>query len=227
MILHCRDLGVRLDGRDVLRAVTVDLEARTIAIVGDNGSGKSTFARVLAGLVRRDTGDVRVRGLDPERDAAEHRRRVALVLSNPDAQIVMPVVADDVGFSLRAERLPRAERAERVARALERFGLAELAERSAHDLSGGQKQLLALCGAFVRDPDLVVADEPTAFLDARNARRVADHLLADAGHALILVTHDLALARRCAAAMLFADGGVRAAGVASAVVDEYERALVC
>ena len=227
MILHCRDLGVRLDGRDVLRAVTVDLEARTIAIVGDNGSGKSTFARVLAGLVRRDTGDVRVRGLDPERDAAEHRRRVALVLSNPDAQIVMPVIADDVGFSLRAERLPRAERAERVARALERFGLAELAERSAHDLSGGQKQLLALCGAFVRDPDLVVADEPTAFLDARNARRVADHLLADAGHALILVTHDLALARRCGAAVLFAGGGVRAAGVASAVVDEYERALVC
>ncbi|MBT9605185.1 ABC transporter ATP-binding protein [Microbacterium sp.] len=227
MILHCRDLGVRLDGRDVLRAVALDLEARTIAIVGDNGSGKSTFARVLAGLVRRDTGDVRVRGLDPERDAAEHRRRVALVLSNPDAQIVMPVVADDVGFSLRAERLPRAERAERVARALERFGLAELAERSAHDLSGGQKQLLALCGAFVRDPDLVVADEPTAFLDARNARRVADHLLADAGHALILVTHDLALARRCDAAVLFAGGGVRAAGVASAVVDEYERALVC
>ena len=227
MILHCRDLGVRLDGRDVLRAVTLDLEARTSAIVGDHGSGKSTVARVRAGLVRRDTGDVRVRGLDPERDAAEHRRRVALVLSNPDAQIVMPVVADDVGFSLRAERLPRAERAERVARALERFGLAELAERSAHDLSGGQKQLLALCGAFVRDPDLVVADEPTAFLDARNARRVADHLLADAGHALILVTHDLALARRCGAAVLFAGGGVRAAGVASAVVDEYERALVC
>jgi biotin transport system ATP-binding protein len=227
VILHCRDLGVRLDGRDVLRAVTVDLEARTIAIVGDNGSGKSTFARVLAGLVRRDTGDVRVRGLDPERDAAEHRRRVALVLSNPDAQIVMPVIADDVGFSLRAERLPRAERAERVARALERFGLAELAERSAHDLSGGQKQLLALCGAFVRDPDLVVADEPTAFLDARNARRVADHLLADAGHALILVTHDLTLARCCDAAVLFTDGGVRAAGAASAVVDEYERALVC
>lgn len=227
MILHCRDLGVRLDGRDVLRAVNLDLEARTIAIVGDNGSGKSTFARVLAGLVRRDTGEMRVRGLDPERDAAEHRRRVALVLSNPDAQIVMPVVADDVGFSLRPERLPTAERAARVTRALARFGLTELAERPAHDLSGGQKQLLALCGAFVRDPDLVVADEPTAFLDARNARLVADHLLADAGHALILVTHDLALARRCDAAVLFADGTVHAAGAASEVVDAYERSLVC
>ena len=226
-VLRCRDLTVRLDGRAVLSGVDVDLDARTIAVIGDNGSGKSTFARVVAGLVRRDTGDVDVLGLDPDRDAAELRRRVALVLSNPDAQIVMPVVADDVGFSLRAERLPRAERAERVARALERFGLTELAERPAHDLSGGQKQLLALCGAFVRDPNLVVADEPTAYLDARNARRVADHLLADTGHALVLVTHDLALARRCDAAVLFADGAVSAAGAASDVVDAYERALRC
>ncbi|WP_278102817.1 ABC transporter ATP-binding protein [Microbacterium proteolyticum] len=226
-VLRCRDLTVRLDGRAVLSGVDLDLDARTIAVIGDNGSGKSTFARVVAGLVRRDAGDVEVLGLDPDRDAAELRRRVALVLSNPDAQIVMPVVGDDVGFSLRAERLPRAQRAERVARALERFGLAELAERPAHDLSGGQKQLLALCGAFVREPDLVVADEPTAYLDARNARRVADHLLADTGHALLLVTHDLALARRCDAAVLFADGAVSAAGAASDVVDAYERALRC
>ena len=211
----------------MLRGIDLDLDARTIAVVGDNGSGKSTFARVVAGLIRRDAGDLAVRGLDPDRDAAELGRRVALVLSNPDAQIVMPVVADDVGFSLRAERLPRAERAERVARALARFGLTDLAERPAHDLSGGQKQLLALCGAFVREPDLVVADEPTAYLDARNARRVADHLLADTGHALLLVTHDLALARRCDAAVLFADGVVSAAGVASEVIDVYERALRC
>lgn len=226
-MLHCRDLGVRLDGRDVLRAVSLDLGARTIAVIGDNGSGKSTFARAIAGLVRRTEGELRVLGRDPETDAAAHRRRVALVLSNPDAQIVMPVVADDVGFSLRAERLPRADRAARVAAALERFGLSDLADRPAHDLSSGQKQLLALCGAFVRVPDLVVADEPTAFLDARNARRVADHLLADAGHGLVLVTHDLALARRCDAAVLFVDGRVRAAGAASGVVDAYERALVC
>ncbi len=227
MNLRCRDLTVRFDGRTVLSGVDLDLDARTIAVIGDNGSGKSTFARVLAGLVRRDTGDVRVFGLDPDTDAAEYRRRVALVLSNPDAQIVMPVVSEDVGFSLRPQRLPKVERAERVARTLERFGLTELAERPAHDLSGGQKQLLALAGAFVREPGLVVADEPTAYLDARNARRVAHHLLADDGHALVLVTHDLALARRCDAAVLFADGTVSAAGVASEVVDEYERALVC
>lgn len=226
-VIRCRGLSARLGDREVLHDVALDLGARTIAVIGDNGSGKSTFARLAAGLVRRASGDLEVLGLDPEKDAAALRRRVALVLSNPDAQIVMPTVAEDVALSLRPLRLSREERARRVAASLERFGLDALADRPAHDLSGGQKQLLALCGAFVRAPDLVVADEPTAFLDARNARTVADHLLADTGHVLVVVTHDLALARRCEEAVLFADGRVAASGTADEVVDAYERALAC
>ncbi|MEZ3158393.1 ABC transporter ATP-binding protein [Microbacterium sp. BWR-S6Y] len=226
-VIRCRGLSTRLGDREVLHDVALDLGAPTIAIIGDNGSGKSTFARLAAGLVRRASGDLEVLGLDPEKDAAALRRRVALVLSNPDAQIVMPTVAEDVALSLRPLRLSREERARRVAASLERFGLDALADRPAYDLSGGQKQLLALCGAFVRAPDLVVADEPTAFLDARNACAVADHLLADTGHVLVVVTHDLALARRCEEAVLFADGRVAASGTADEVVDAYERALAC
>ncbi|MDQ1085286.1 MULTISPECIES: energy-coupling factor ABC transporter ATP-binding protein [Microbacterium] len=225
--VHAAHLSVRRGEVEVLRDVSLDIEARTTAIIGDNGSGKSTFARVVAGLVPRTAGELRVWGLDPGRDAAALRPRLALVLSNPDAQIIMPTVAEDVALSIRSERLPRAERDLRVKAALERFGLESLADRPAHDLSGGQKQLLALCGAFVRRPDLVVADEPTAFLDARNARTVADHLLADTGHTLVVVTHDLALARRCDRAVLFADGRVAASGIAADVVDAYERALAC
>ncbi|KSU52682.1 biotin transport system ATP-binding protein [Microbacterium enclense] len=226
-MIRCIDVASRLGARDVLRGVSLDLDARSVAVVGDNGSGKSTFARLVAGLIRHTTGELRVLGLDPDRDATELRRRVALVLSNPDAQIVMPTVADDVALSLRPARLPRAERDRRVATALERFGLDGLADRPAHDLSGGQKQLLALCGAFVRAPDLVVADEPTAFLDARNARLVSDHLLADAGHRLVVVTHHLGLARRCERAVLFSDGRVVASGISDEVVDAYERAVAC
>nr|WP_307487227.1 ABC transporter ATP-binding protein [Microbacterium trichothecenolyticum] len=220
-------MGVRLDDRTVLRDVTLDLAARTIAVVGDNGSGKSTFARVVAGLVRRTEGSLEVGGHDPDADAAAHRRRVALVLSNPDAQIVMPTVSEDVALSLRPERLGRAERDRRVSEALVRFGLDGFGDQAAHALSGGQKQLLALCGAFVRRPEIVVADEPTACLDARNARVVAGHLLADTGHTLIVVTHDLALARRCEAAVLFEDGRAVASGAAVDIVDAYERALSC
>ena len=221
------DVRVRLGEVDALLDVTLALDSRTVAVVGENGSGKSTFARLLAGLLPPAAGRLRVLGLDPVRQAAELRRRVAVVFSNPDAQIVMPTVAEDVAFSLRPERLPRDEQRRRVEAALDRFGLTALRDRSSHDLSGGQKQLLALAGAFVREPALVVADEPTAYLDARNARRVATHLLDEGDHRLVLVTHDLALAERCDAAVLFAAGRVEAVGRPSDVVAEYERVLSC
>ncbi|WP_419707704.1 energy-coupling factor ABC transporter ATP-binding protein [Promicromonospora sp. NFX87] len=223
--IELKGAGVRLGDTEVLRDVTLSLDARTIAVIGENGSGKSTLGRLLSGLVPATAGTVRVLGLDPVRQAAELRRRVAVIFSNPDAQIIMPTVAEDVAFSLRTEKLPRAEKAERVTAALEEFGLAELAERSSHDLSGGQKQLLALCGAFVRRPDLVVADEPTAYLDARNARRVADHLLADASHRLVLVTHDLGLAERCDTAVLIQDGRVAEVGAPGQVIATYEAGI--
>lgn len=218
-------VGVRLGDTDVLRDVTLSLNARTVAVIGENGSGKSTLARLLSGLVAASDGTVRVLGLDPVRQAAELRRRVAVIFSNPDAQIVMPTVTEDVAFSLRTEKSPRHEKAERVAAALDRFGLTDLAARSSHDLSGGEKQLLALCGAFVRRPDLVVADEPTAYLDARNARRVADHLFADTAHRLVLVTHDLGLARRCDTAVLVEDGTVTAVGAPARVIATYEEGI--
>lgn len=223
--LHLDGVAVRLGDVDALHDVSLDLDARTIAVIGENGSGKSTFARLLGGLVAASVGDLRILGLDPARQAAELRRRIAVVFSNPDAQIIMPTVAEDVAFSLRADRLGREATAARVADALDRFGLTELADRPSHDLSGGQKQLLALCGAFVRRPELVIADEPTAYLDARNARRVSDHLLEDAGHRLVLVTHDLALAARCDTAVLFAGGTVATVGEPGDVVAAYERLL--
>lgn len=246
-VLDLEDVGVRLGDTDVLRSVTCSLDARTIAVVGENGSGKSTFARLVGGLVTATSGLTRVLGLDPVREAAQLRRRVSVVFSNPDAQIIMPTVAEDVAFSLRASTLPRAEKTRRVAEAMEQFGLTELADRSAHELSGGQKQLLALCGAFVRRPQLVIADEPTAYLDTRNARRIADHLFAvngasggrglagggseadraGGGHHLLLVTHDLDFARRCETAVLVRDGTIVAAGAPDGIIESYEEALRC
>lgn len=226
-MLELRSVSLRLADSEVLRDVSVEVDARTVAVIGENGSGKSSFARLIGGLAQPTTGTMRILGLDPRSDAAQLRRRLALVFSNPDAQIVMPTVAEDVAFSLRAERLAGDERKERVSTALERFGLSELAERSSHDLSGGQKQLLALCGAFVRNPELVIADEPTAYLDARNARVVIDHLFRESGHRLIVVTHDMEIARLCEAAILFAGGRIAASGRPEEVIAEYESILRC
>jgi biotin transport system ATP-binding protein len=225
--IRLEGVGVRLGDVDALRGVDLALDARTVAVIGENGSGKSTFARLLAGLVQPTAGTTRVLGLDPVRQAGELRRRVAVVFSNPDAQIVMPTVVEDVAFSLRPDRLSRDESRRRADEALDRFGLDALRDRPSHDLSGGQKQLLALAGAFVRLPELVVADEPTTYLDARNARRVSEHLLADTGHRLVVVTHDLALAERCETAVLFAGGRVEAVGHPTDVIAEYQAALAC
>ena len=248
-------VSVRLGAQLVLDDVSLHLDQQRIAVIGANGSGKSTFARLLGGLVPADSGTVSVLGLEPARQAKELRRRVSFVFSNPDAQIIMPTVAEDVAFSLRGERLGKADAAARVAVSLEEFGLTDLADRAAHDLSGGQKQLLALCGAMIRQPALVIADEPTAYLDARNSRLIAGHLLGDpnpgnghgtgtgtgAGpgtgtatgtatemtHRLVLVTHDLALAARCDIAVLFDGGHLIAVGAPSDVIARYKTSLRC
>jgi biotin transport system ATP-binding protein len=232
-------VSVRLGDELALNDVSLHLDQQRIAVIGANGSGKSTFARLLGGLVTAESGTVSVLGLDPATQAKELRRRVGVIFSNPDAQIIMPTVSEDVAFSLRGDRLPKAEVAQRVTAALEEFGLAELADRAAHDLSGGQKQLLALCGALIRQPALIIADEPTAYLDARNSRIIAGHLLGDASptasagtnaasaHRLVLVTHDLALAARCDVAVLFDDGQLVVVGAPADVIDRYEASLQC
>jgi len=182
----------RFGEREVLRDVDLELVEHRIGIVGANGSGKSTLARMLNGLVVPTTGRVLVDGLDTRRHGAEVRRQVGFVFTDPDAQIVMPTVAEDVAFSLRRRRLPRAELDARVGRALARVDLAGHATHPAHLLSGGQKQLLAITSVLVGEPRVLVCDEPTTLLDARNTRRVAG-VLAALEQQVVVVTHHLDL----------------------------------
>lgn len=211
-------VSVHRDGRPILRDVSIRLTAQRIAVIGANGSGKSTFARLLNGLVTPSSGRVVVHGLDAARDRAALRRRVGFVFTDPQAQILMPTAAEDLALSLRG--LDRTEVARRVEDALAAHGLAERADIPASDLSGGQKQLLALASVLITEPALLVADEPTTLLDLRNSRRIGDLLLAQTAQ-LVLVTHDLDLAARCDQAVLFEDGEVVASGDPAAVIGAY------
>jgi biotin transport system ATP-binding protein len=176
----------------VLDGIDLELREHRIGVVGANGSGKSTLARMLNGLVLPSEGSVSVDGLDTRRDGAAVRRQVGFVFTDPDAQIVMPTVAEDVAFSLRRKGIPRHERDAVVSAALERYGLGGLGDRPAHLLSGGQKQLLAIAAVLVTEPAVLVCDEPTTLLDLRNGARVAQ-LLADLPQRVIMVTHHLEL----------------------------------
>ena len=191
-MIRLADVHVRLGQREVLRGVTASLTERRVGVVGANGSGKSTLARLINGLVLPSSGTVTVSGLDTRRHAARIRRGVGFVFTDPDAQIVMPTVAEDVAFSLHRKGLAREEIERRVREVLERYGLAEHADHPAHQLSGGQKQLLALCAVLVLEPEILVMDEPTTLLDLRHSRQVAA-LLRSLPQQVVVVTHDLPL----------------------------------
>ncbi|BBY77032.1 ABC transporter ATPase [Mycolicibacterium parafortuitum] len=210
--------------RRVLRDVSLTLTERRIAIVGANGSGKSTLARMFNGLVMPDRGSVRVHGLDTKRSTRQVRRTVGFVFTDPDRQILMPTVAEDVELSLSRHRLDRSARAERVAAVLDRFGLAGHADQPAHLLSGGQKQLLALATVLVTEPSVVIADEPTTLLDLRNARMLRG-AFATLDTQLVLVTHDLELAGDADRVVVLDDGRVVADDEPAAALAVYRELM--
>ncbi len=223
-MIELRGVTHRYGERTVLRDVDLRLDERRIGVVGANGSGKSTLARLLNGLVVPREGAVLVDGLDTRRHGPAVRRRVGFVFTDPDAQIVMPTVAEDVAFSLRRSGLDRSARAARVAEVLARFGLAEHADHAAHLLSGGQKQLLALAAVLVTEPAVVVCDEPTTLLDARNVRRVAA-LLADLAQQVVLVTHHLEQLDGFDRVIVVEEGRIVADGSPGPALDAYRRLL--
>ncbi|HEX5510410.1 MAG TPA: ABC transporter ATP-binding protein, partial [Actinomycetales bacterium] len=206
--------------RTVLRDIRVELPDHRIGIVGANGSGKSTLVRLLNGLVLPTKGSVTVHGLDTRRDGAEVRRKVGFVFADPDAQIVMPTVAEDVAFSLRRQRLDKGEATARVTEVLRRFGLEDHADHPAHLLSGGQKQLLALASVLVTEPQVLVCDEPTTLLDLRNARQVTD-LIASLPQQVVLVTHHLHLLEGWPRVLVIDEGRIVADGPAGDVLPYY------
>ncbi len=197
--------GDRPAATPVLREISVTVSEQRVGVVGANGSGKSTFARLVNGLVVPSQGEVTVDGLSTARQGREVRQRVGFCFTDPDAQIIMPTVGEDVAYSLKSSGLPAEEVAARVDVVLDRFQLAHLADHPSHLLSGGQKQLLALAAVLIRDPDVVVMDEPTTLLDLRNARMIGE-VIAGLPHQVVLVTHHLDLLSDFERVLVFDDG---------------------
>ena len=220
-MIQIEGVSHRYGDREVLSDLNLSLVENRIGVIGANGSGKSTLARLLNGLVVPSTGRVLVDGMDTGRDGAGVRRKVGFVFSDPDAQIVMPTVAEDVAFSLRRHGLGKEEVADRVRDVLARFGLGGHTDHPAHLLSSGQKQLLALASVLVTEPEVLVCDEPTTLLDLRNSREVAG-LLEGLAQRVVLITHDLELLRGWQRVLVIDEGRVVADGPAEQSIDHYE-----
>ena len=183
---------VTREGQDVLRDVDLCLDEQRIAVIGLNGSGKSTLVRLLNGLLLPTRGTVQVGGLSTATDAKRIRRQVGFVFQNPENQIVMPLVAEDLAFGAKNLGLRGDELSARVDGVLERLGIPHLAERESYALSGGEKQLVALASVLVMEPSTIVFDEPTTMLDRRNRRRL-QATIDELDQRAVVVTHDLEL----------------------------------
>ena len=166
---------------------------RTV-LLGPNGSGKTTLIYHVLGLLRAQEGTVCVFGVDPSQDWPAIRERIGVVLQNVDEQLLMPTVADDVAFSPRQYGLAEEDVDARVAKVLDLLGIAQLAERVPHDLSGGEKRKVALAGALVMEPELLVLDEPFEGLDPKARSELValiERLASERGVTIVMSTHDI------------------------------------
>ena len=194
--LRAQRLGVVRAGRQVLQDVSLLVPAGgTLALTGPSGSGKSTLLAVLAGLEPATTGTVHWDAdlVGPRRRGL--RDRCGLVLQGYGL-VSLLTAAENVELVLQARGLPPAEVADRAEQALSQVGLAEVADHLVEQLSGGQQQRVAVARAVVAQPELVLADEPTAELDARTRDRILGVLAAQAerGAVVVLATHDRSVA---------------------------------
>jgi cobalt/nickel transport system ATP-binding protein len=196
--LAFRDVQVRYEahGAAILTAVSFSVAAgERVALLGLNGSGKTTLLKSVVGLVPHD-GEITVADMVLQRrDLPKIRERIGFLFNVPEDQLLFPKVIDDVAFALVRQGQVRTEAMAKALDALRALGIDHLAESPVHHLSHGQKQRVALAGALVAAPGLLLLDEPSAGLDPPG-KQVLAGLLTGQGAAMLIATHDLAFAKR-------------------------------
>ncbi|MFN8045014.1 MAG: ABC transporter ATP-binding protein [Dermatophilaceae bacterium] len=214
-VLDLRGVAYRYPGsHQALYGVDLHVHAgERVALLGPNGAGKTTLVLHLNGILRAGAGTVEVSGL-PVTDAhlLEIRRRVGIVFQDPDDQLFMPTVRDDVAFGPANLGLRGPELDARVTEALTAVDVLGLADRAPHHLSFGQRRRVAIATVLAMEPDILVLDEPTSNLDPASRRELAD-ILAALPVTLLMVTHDLPYAAQlCERSVILSDGVVAADG---------------
>ena len=208
-IIEVRDLCFSYpDGTEALKGISFRItHGGSVAIIGANGAGKSTLLMHLNGYLMPTRGEVRIGEMPLTRKtAAAARRAVGMVFQDPDDQLFMPTVFEDVAFGPLNYGLPPDEVEQRVTLALERVGMAHLKRRPPYRLSAGEKRAVAIATVLAMAPDVLVMDEPSANLDPRGRRRLID-LFKSFEHTKIIATHDLELVLETCARVIVLDGG--------------------
>jgi len=208
-IVEVRDLMYAYpDGTEALRGVSFRIEhGSAVGLVGANGAGKSTLLLHLNGYLPTTRGEVFIGDTVVTRETAVlARRAVGLVFQDPDDQLFMPTVAEDVAFGPLNAGLPLEQVERRVTAALERVGMTHVRERPPYRLSAGEKRAVAIATVLAMSPAILVMDEPSANLDPRARRRLIE-LLLSFEHTRIIATHDLEMVVEVCSRVIVLDGG--------------------
>jgi energy-coupling factor transporter ATP-binding protein EcfA2 len=217
-LIEARDVHYRYeDGTVALDGIHFTLDpGETVAILGPNGSGKTTFVLQLNGLLRGE-GAITICGMPLNKEALPTiRSKIGMVFQDADEQLFMPTVLEDVAFGPLNQGLSEEQAVAKAKLVLEQAGLSDVLNKAPYHLSAGEKRRVALAGVLAMDPEILVLDEPTTFLDPPAERKLLQ-LLRDLPQAKLIVTHNIRLASSLATRAVFFENGKL---VADGPVDE-------
>lgn len=210
------------DGNPAINGLSFSItHGEAVGIVGANGAGKSTLLMLLMGVLYPSKGEIRVGDIQVTKKTQPLiRQRMGMVFQDPDDQLFMTTVYDDVAFGPRNYGLDEKEVDKRVVQALEMVGILHLKDRAPFKLSGGEKRAAAIASVLAMEPDILIMDEPTAALDPKSRRRVME-LLKGFAHTKIITSHDLDMVYEvCTRTIVISNGKIAADGPTPTILND-------
>jgi len=215
------DVGLDIGDRRILSGLNLSLKEDRIGVIGLNGSGKSTFVRLLNGLRTPSEGSLTLFGAQAQKAAPELPRHVGFVFQNPDHQAIFPTVEEEIAFGLNQLGAGKDESRKRAAEFLALHGCEALTTSPIAELSEGQKQLVCILSVLVMEPTLLVLDEPMTSLDALASRKIRDKILS-LPQKIVMVSHDLSHFEGFDRILWLEDGRLRMDGSPFEVLRAFE-----
>ena len=222
--IQFENVSLSLNARELLKGVSLDIQEQRVGVIGRNGSGKTSFARLLCGLLAPSSGRVRVNGNDLFKHRAAALKTVGILFQNPDHQIIFPTVLEELSFGLTQQGQRKAEAMQNATKILQQFDRLDWAERTIATLSQGQRHLVCLLSVLAMAPPLLVLDEPFAGLDLPT-KTYLQNLLYGLDQSVLHITHDLQALGEYERVIWLEKGQVAGDGLPKDIIPAFENAM--